>query len=173
MSRCVFPHVPTYVRPPLSAEGWLTLCAHSSAQRAMRVAQTSVLDAAAAVLRSFASLLGVIVLGTFGWALLQSSLQKPLSLALERADVLVTAVFGLGGWAFVRFLDNINKRFDLADQRVEKRFDAADKHVEKRFDTADKRVEKRFDAVDKRLAVVESSLQELKTLIQQALPAAR
>jgi len=150
----------------------------------MRVAQTSVLDAAAAVLRSFASLLGVIVLGTFGWALLQSSLQKPLSLALERADVLVTAVFGLGGWAFVRFLDNINKRFDLADQRVEKRFDAADKHVEKRFDTADKRVEKRFDAadkhvekrfdaVDKRLAVVESSLQELKTLIQQALPAAR
>jgi hypothetical protein len=58
------------------------------AQRALRVSQISVMDAAAAVLRSFASLLGVIVLGTFGWALLQSSLQKPLSLARARTDVL-------------------------------------------------------------------------------------
>ena len=76
--------------------------------------------------------------------------------------MLVTAVVAVGGWAFVRFLDNVNERFS-----------AADKRVEKRFDTAEKRAEKRFDAADKRFACVENSLQELKVLIKQALPAAR
>jgi hypothetical protein len=109
------------------------------------------------------------VLGAFGWVLTQSSLSRPLSLALARADVLVTAVFAVGGWAFVRFMDNINKRFDAADQRLH----AVDQRAKKRSNSADKRAEKRFNAADERLEGMERSLEELKALIRQALPAAR
>ena len=53
---------------------------------------------------------------SFSYELMQSALRTSLASALESADVLVTAVFGVGGWAFIRFLDNVNQRFNAVDR---------------------------------------------------------
>ena len=85
----------------------------------MGFARADVLRATAAVLRAFASVLGFLVFGFFGFVLLQSSLRVPLADALGSADTLVTAVFGLGGWMFVKYLDNVNKRFNRVDSTLQ------------------------------------------------------
>lgn len=84
------------------------------------------LTAVGDVLRAVARVLGVAVFGTLGYVLVQSSVRAPLSEALKSADVLVTAVFAVGGWAFARFLDNVNERFNAADEAVKKRFNAVE-----------------------------------------------
>ena len=100
------------------------------------------LRAVSVVLRAFGSLSGFIVVGTFGFVLMQSNVRVSLSEALKSADVLVTAVLGVGGWLFITFLDNVNVRFNSVDQR--------------------------FDSVNERLTGVEKTLQELKSLILQS-----
>jgi amino acid permease len=60
---------------------------------------------------------GIIVFGLFGLLLVQSSLRAPLVATLKNADVLVTGVFGVGGWLFVQFLNNVNERFNSVDER--------------------------------------------------------
>lgn len=89
----------------------------SAPQRAVGFARADVLRATSAVLRAFASVLGFLVFGLFGFVLMQSSFRAPLADALGSADVLVTAVFGVGGLLFVKFLDNVNERFNSVDKR--------------------------------------------------------
>ena len=83
----------------------------------MGFARADVLRATSAVLRAFASVLGFLVFGLFGFVLMQSSFRAPLADALGSVDVLVTAVFGVGGLLFVKFLDNVNERFNSVDKR--------------------------------------------------------
>ena len=85
----------------------------------MGFARADVLRATSAVLRAFASVLGFLVFGLFGFVLMQSSLRVPLADALGSADVLVTAVFGVGGWLFVKYLDNVNERFNSVDATLQ------------------------------------------------------
>ena len=105
----------------------------------MGFARADVLRATSAVLRAFASVLGFLVFGLFGFVLMQSSFRAPLADALGSVDVLVTAVFGVGGLLFVKFLDNVNERFNSVD--------------------------KRFNSVDERFNSVDATLQELKALV--------
>jgi hypothetical protein len=90
----------------------------------MGLARADVLRATSTVLRAFASALGFLVFGLFGFVLMQSSLRVALADALGSSDVLVTAVFGVGGWLFVKYLDSVNERFNSVDKRFD-RVDAA------------------------------------------------
>ncbi len=130
------------VNPALPFQRLLT---PSWPQRALALAQADALRAVATMLRASASLMGFGVFSVFSFVLMQSSLRVPLADALKSADVLVTAVFGVGGWLFVKFLDTVNERFNSVDER--------------------------FNSVEARFNSVEKTLQELKVLIQQLPPA--
>ena len=86
---------------------------------------------------------------------MQSNVAAGLGLALKSADVLVTVALTGLGWAVVRFLSSVDKRFDAID----KRFDANDKHVNA--------IEKQVDALGKRFDTTDSNLREVKSILEQ------
>ena len=62
-------------------------------------------------------------------------------------------------------LENIEKRFDAVEKRMDQRFAESEKRMDQRFDAVDqrfaeseKRMEQRFDAVDQRFDAVEKRL---------------
>ena len=60
-------------------------------------------------------LLAPVTFGLFGIYFLQSSLHRGLSAALRSSDVFTTAFLAFVGWAFSKYLESVNKRFDAVD----------------------------------------------------------
>ena len=60
-------------------------------------------------------LLAPVTFGLFGIYFLQSSLHRGLSAALRSSDVFTTAFLAFVGWAFNKYLQSVNKRFDAVD----------------------------------------------------------
>lgn len=74
----------------------------------------------------------------FGVVFTSSRMNFALDAALKRSNSLVVAVFGVAGWLLTTYLDNVNKRFDRSDARMEgmeNRVNARMEGVEKQLKT--------------------------------------
>ena len=80
----------------------------------------------APVVEAAAKLLPPTAFAVFGIYFMKSNLAAGLAAAYQSADVFVTVALAGVGWAFGKYLDSVNKRFDATDAAVNMRFDAVD-----------------------------------------------
>ena len=80
----------------------------------------------APLIEAFANLLLPLAFALFAVFFVKSRLAEGLTSALKFSDVFATAFLGLVGWAFNKYLESVNRRFDASDTAVNRRFDAID-----------------------------------------------
>ena len=80
----------------------------------------------APLIEAFANLLLPLAVALFAVFFVKSRLAEGLTSALKFSDVFATAFLGLVCWAFNKYLESVNRRFDASDTAVNRRFDAID-----------------------------------------------
>ncbi len=86
----------------------------TAAPSPLAVGSGKMMEALAKVTEALAKMLAPLAFAAFGIYFMQSNLAAGLG-ALRTSDVLVTAALGGVGWAFTRYLEFVNKRFDTMD----------------------------------------------------------